>query len=116
MFVVGLVNYAIDKHYHPETANPASLQKLVLFFVTFLLIDFAASSIAFLLERRGADRRENFWLLGHVWLQRFAYRQLFSWVLIRTLKAAAAGRPFGWDKLDRTATVSDMPEPAPVAK
>src|ERR1700740_1205537 len=36
MFVVGLITYALDKHFHPETANAASLQKLVVFFVTFM--------------------------------------------------------------------------------
>jgi cellulose synthase/poly-beta-1,6-N-acetylglucosamine synthase-like glycosyltransferase/peptidoglycan/xylan/chitin deacetylase (PgdA/CDA1 family) len=110
MFAFGLVNYAIDKYFHPETANPASLHKLVAFFLTFLIIDFIASTIAFALERKGGERRESWLLLGHVWLQRFAYRQLFSWVLIKTLKAAMQGKPFGWDKLDRTATVKDMNE------
>jgi cellulose synthase/poly-beta-1,6-N-acetylglucosamine synthase-like glycosyltransferase/peptidoglycan/xylan/chitin deacetylase (PgdA/CDA1 family)/spore germination protein YaaH len=105
MFVLGILNYLVDKHFHPETANPASLQRLFAFFLTFLLIDFVTSAIAFALERRGADRRENFWLLGHVWLQRFAYRQLFSLVILKTLKRALDGRSFAWDKLERTATV-----------
>jgi hypothetical protein len=38
-------------------------------------------------------------------LQRFAYRQVFSVVLFRTLKRAIQGRPFAWDKLERTAAV-----------
>jgi tryptophanase len=38
-------------------------------------------------------------------LQRFAYRQVFSLVLFRTLKRAIQGRPFAWDKLDRTAAM-----------
>jgi hypothetical protein len=105
MFVLGILNYAVDKHFHPETANPASLERLFVFFIAFLLIDFFTSAIAFALERRGADRRENFWLLGHVWLQRFAYRQLFSLVILKTLKRALDGRSFAWDKLERTATV-----------
>jgi hypothetical protein len=44
-------------------------------------------------------------LLLHVWLQRFAYRQLFSVVLLRTLKRAATGHAFNWDKLERTAAL-----------
>jgi hypothetical protein len=40
-----------------------------------------------------------------VWLQRFAYRQLFSVVLFKTLKRALEGRRFAWDKLERTAAV-----------
>jgi cellulose synthase/poly-beta-1,6-N-acetylglucosamine synthase-like glycosyltransferase/peptidoglycan/xylan/chitin deacetylase (PgdA/CDA1 family) len=102
MFVGGLISYGLNKYFHPETANPASLQKLIAFFVTFMVIDFIASTIAFLLERREANAKENGWLLAHVWLQRFAYRQLFSVVLVKTLKRAIEGRAFAWDKLERT--------------
>ncbi|HWR15884.1 MAG TPA: glycosyltransferase [Terriglobales bacterium] len=106
MFVVGLINYGLNKYFHPLTANPADLQKLVLFFATFMVIDFIASTIAFLLERREPNAKENGWLLAHVWLQRFAYRQLFSLVLIKTLKRAMEGGAFAWDKLERTASMS----------
>jgi cellulose synthase/poly-beta-1,6-N-acetylglucosamine synthase-like glycosyltransferase/peptidoglycan/xylan/chitin deacetylase (PgdA/CDA1 family)/spore germination protein YaaH len=108
MFVVGSLKYLIwDKHFHPETADPASFQQLVLFFLMFLVIDFIASTIAFSLERRHGRDRRDWWLLGHVWLQRFAYRQLFSIVLIKTLRRAIDGRHFSWDKLERTATVTE---------
>ena len=106
MFVFGLISYGLNKYFHPETANPATLQKLVIFFAVFMVIDFIASVIAFLLERREANAKENGWLLAHVWLQRFAYRQLFSVVLVKTLKRAMEGRAFAWDKLERTA---DLP-------
>ena len=106
MFVAGLITYALDKHFHPETANAASLQKLVVFFLMFMVIDFIASTIAFLLERREPNAKEDGWLLAHVWLQRFAYRQLFSVVLVKTLKRAMEGRAFAWDKLERTANMS----------
>lgn len=106
MFVIGLINYGLNKYFHPLTVNPADLQKLVLFFATFMIIDFIASTIAFLLERREPNAKENGWLLAHVWLQRFAYRQLFSVVLIKTLKRAVEGRAFAWDKLERTAAMS----------
>ncbi len=105
LFLFGVLDYAQDRYFHPETANPANLLKLAVFFLTFLVIDFVASAIAFALERRSNDRRENGWLLAHVWLQRFAYRQVFSIVLVKTLKRALEGRRFGWDKLERTATV-----------
>jgi cellulose synthase/poly-beta-1,6-N-acetylglucosamine synthase-like glycosyltransferase len=106
MFVVGTLKYLLwDKYFHPDTADPASFQQLVLFFTVFLVIDFIASTIAFMLERPVARRKRDWWLLAHVWLQRFAYRQLFSIVLIKTLKRAMEGGAFSWDKLDRTATV-----------
>ncbi len=111
MFVVGTLKYLLwDKYFHPDTADPASFQQLVVFFAVFLVIDFIASTIAFMLERPVARRKRDWWLLAHVWLQRFAYRQLFSVVLIKTLKRAMEGGAFSWDKLDRTATVK-APQP-----
>jgi hypothetical protein len=109
MFVVGVIWYFIQKHFHPESTDPASFQRLLIFFVAFLVIDFLASALAFALERRQPEAREDAWLLSQVWLQRFAYRQVFSLVLFRTVKRAIQGRPFAWDKLDRTAAVKYVP-------
>ena len=108
MFAVGAIWYFLQKYFHPESADPASFQRLVVFFVAFLVIDFLASAVAFALERR-PDAREDVWLLSQVWLQRFAYRQLFSVVLLKTLKRALEGRRFAWDKLERTAAVRYQP-------
>ena len=89
----------------PESTNPASFQRLVIFFAAFLIIDFI-TFIAFALERSTPDTREDSWLLSQVWLQRSAYRQLFSLVLFKTVKRALTGEPFAWDKLERTAAVT----------
>ena len=105
MFVIGAISYFVNKHFHPESANPADFQRLVIYFSLFMIIDFIASTIAFALERQQPGRRRDFLLLGHVWLQRFAYRQLFSIVLFKTLKRAVEGGSFAWDKIERTATV-----------
>jgi cellulose synthase/poly-beta-1,6-N-acetylglucosamine synthase-like glycosyltransferase/peptidoglycan/xylan/chitin deacetylase (PgdA/CDA1 family)/spore germination protein YaaH len=109
MFAVGVIWYFLQKHFHPESTDPASFQRLLIFFGAFLVIDFIASALAFALERRRPEAREDAWLLSQVWLQRFAYRQVFSLVLFRTLKRAIQGRPFAWDKLDRTAAVKYTP-------
>jgi cellulose synthase/poly-beta-1,6-N-acetylglucosamine synthase-like glycosyltransferase/peptidoglycan/xylan/chitin deacetylase (PgdA/CDA1 family)/spore germination protein YaaH len=113
MFAVGAIRYLIDRHYHPLTADAASFEKLVIFFTIFLLIDFTASAIAFLLEPPPCRSPLDKWLLSQVWLQRFAYRQLFSIVLFKTLKRAVDGRPFSWDKLERTASLSHVAAPSP---
>jgi cellulose synthase/poly-beta-1,6-N-acetylglucosamine synthase-like glycosyltransferase/peptidoglycan/xylan/chitin deacetylase (PgdA/CDA1 family)/spore germination protein YaaH len=105
MFAVGAISYFVDKYRHPESANPADFHKLVVYFSLFMIIDFIASTIAFTLERQRPGGKRDFLLLGHVWLQRFAYRQLFSLVLIKTLKRAMEGGGFAWDKLERTASV-----------
>jgi cellulose synthase/poly-beta-1,6-N-acetylglucosamine synthase-like glycosyltransferase/peptidoglycan/xylan/chitin deacetylase (PgdA/CDA1 family)/spore germination protein YaaH len=106
MFGAGALWYVLQKSSHPESTDPASFQRLVMFFVAFLIIDFLASAIAFMLERRQPEAREDGWLLTQVWLQRFAYRQLFSIVLLKTLKRAIEGQRFAWDKLERTAAMS----------
>ncbi len=110
MFVAGVVHYFIDKHFHPETTSPSDLYKLLTFFLAFLLIDFAASALAFMLERKHPASKGDAWLLFHIWIQRFTYRQLFSWVLIRTVKRAIDGKSFSWDKLERTAVMSKSTE------
>jgi len=110
MFAAGVVHYFIDRHYHPEAASMASLVKLVVYFLTFLLIDFVTSAIAFSLERRHPANKGDGWLLWHIWLQRFTYRQVFSIVLFKTMKRAIDGKPFNWDKLERTAKMSKATE------
>jgi cellulose synthase/poly-beta-1,6-N-acetylglucosamine synthase-like glycosyltransferase/spore germination protein YaaH/peptidoglycan/xylan/chitin deacetylase (PgdA/CDA1 family) len=106
MFAVGTIWYFVQKWFHPDSTDPASFQRLVIFFVAFLVIDFITSAIAFALERRQPEAREDIGLLSQVWLQRFAYRQLFSLVLLKTLKRAIEGQRFAWDKLERTAKMS----------
>jgi cellulose synthase/poly-beta-1,6-N-acetylglucosamine synthase-like glycosyltransferase/peptidoglycan/xylan/chitin deacetylase (PgdA/CDA1 family) len=106
MFLAGILHYFIDRHYHPEAASAASFEKLLVYFLGFLLIDFITSSVAFSLERRHPANKGDGWLLFHIWLQRFAYRQLFSIVLFKTLKRAIDGKPFNWEKLERTAKMS----------
>ena len=106
MFAFGTIKFLLERYFHPESADSRSFEQLALFFVIFLVIDFIASALAFLLERREEGRGEDMQLLLHLWLQRFSYRQLFSAVLIKTLKRAVDGKPFSWDKLERTAAVS----------
>jgi len=112
MFAVGAAWYFLQKYFHPDSTDPASFHRLVLFFAAFLIIDFITSAIAFALERRQPEAREDVGLLSQVWLQRFAYRQLFSIVLFKTLKRAIEGQRFAWDKLERTAAMSYKSPPS----
>jgi peptidoglycan-N-acetylglucosamine deacetylase len=110
MFFAGILHYFIDKHFHPEAASADSFHKLLLFFLAFLVIDFLASALAFALERKHPASRGDAWLLVHIWIQRFTYRQVFSIVLFKTIKRAIDGKPFNWDKLERTAQMSKEAE------
>jgi peptidoglycan-N-acetylglucosamine deacetylase len=106
MFLFGMLQYLVARYFHPESTDPRSIERLAFYFAIFLAIDFVASALAFLLERRVEGTGEDAQLLLHLWLQRFSYRQLFSAVLLKTLKRAIDGKPFAWDKLERTAAVS----------
>jgi peptidoglycan-N-acetylglucosamine deacetylase len=110
MFFAGVANFFYDRHFHPEAASAASFEKLLAFFLAFLIIDFIASALAFSLERKHPASKGDAWLLFHIWIQRFSYRQVFSIVLFKTVKRAIDGKPFNWDKLDRTATMSKETE------
>ena len=106
MFLYGILQFLLDRYYHPEAASTASFEKLLAYFLTFMVIDFVTSAVAFSLEPRHPANKGDWWLLFHIWLQRFAYRQVFSVVLFKTLKRAIDGRPFNWDKIARTAQMS----------
>jgi cellulose synthase/poly-beta-1,6-N-acetylglucosamine synthase-like glycosyltransferase/peptidoglycan/xylan/chitin deacetylase (PgdA/CDA1 family)/spore germination protein YaaH len=110
MFIASLVDYLWQRHFHPEAASAVNFEKLLAYFLTFLIIDFVTSTLAFSLERRHPSSKGDGLLLFHIWLQRFSYRQLFSLVLFKTLKRAIDGRPFNWDKLERTAKMSKQTE------
>jgi cellulose synthase/poly-beta-1,6-N-acetylglucosamine synthase-like glycosyltransferase/peptidoglycan/xylan/chitin deacetylase (PgdA/CDA1 family)/spore germination protein YaaH len=109
-FIAGVIHYFVDRYFHPEAASSADFQKLLVYFLAFLVIDFLTSSLAFALEPRHQANKGDGWLLFHIWLQRFAYRQVFSIVIFKTIKRAIDGRPFSWDKLDRTAKMSAATE------
>jgi len=68
-----------------------NLERSILFFLGFLLIDVLTCIVAFALERD-----EDWTLLIPVLLQRFYYRQLMYVVLFRSVKEAVSGRPVGW--------------------
>ena len=63
MFVYGIIHYFIDLHYHPEAASAANFQKLLVYFLAFLVIDFVTSAVAFSLERPHPANKGDRWLL-----------------------------------------------------
>jgi cellulose synthase/poly-beta-1,6-N-acetylglucosamine synthase-like glycosyltransferase len=75
----------------PQLWTTADVQRSVVFFLGFIIIDVLTCIIAFALERH-----EDWTLLIPVLLQRFYYRQLMYIVLFRSVKEAVRGRPVGW--------------------
>jgi len=91
-----------QRHQHPNDYSIDSLQRVLFYYALFLLLDFLAALIAFLLERKKEKWELFVWLL----LQRFLYRQLMYYVAIKSILIAIRGTVVGWGKLERKATVA----------
>ncbi|PYT41561.1 MAG: hypothetical protein DMG45_13040 [Acidobacteria bacterium] len=108
----GLAQFRVTRL--PQLWTSADVEKSLLFFLGFLLIDILTCMVAFVLERK-----EDWTLLIPVLLQRFYYRQLMYVVLIRSVKEAVSGRPVGWRGVEpeapqRTSKAPPKPATAPV--
>ncbi|HSC17986.1 MAG TPA: glycosyltransferase [Rhizomicrobium sp.] len=86
---------------HGAEFNNDSLIKVGLYYGLFVVLDMAAAAFGLLVEGN-EDKR----LLVSLPLQRFGYRQLMYYVVVRSIFSALKGAVVGWGKLERTATVA----------
>lgn len=82
---------------------PTSVINLLLYYVIFTFVDVAGAAIAFTYEK--VSFKKLFWLLP----QRFIYRQLMYYILIRSFRRALKGELQGWGALKRTGNVKMIP-------
>jgi peptidoglycan-N-acetylglucosamine deacetylase len=75
----------------PQLWTAADVERSMIFFIGFMLIDLFTCVVAFLLERH-----EDWSLLWPLLLQRFYYRQMMYVVLFRAVKQAVQGSAVGW--------------------
>ncbi len=75
----------------PQLWTAADVERSMIFFVGFMLIDLLTCVVAFALERH-----EDWSLLWPILLQRFYYRQMMYMVLFRAVKQAVEGGAVGW--------------------
>ncbi|MEO7714343.1 MAG: glycosyltransferase [Gemmatimonadaceae bacterium] len=100
LFAWSLASVWLTWREHGATYAVTNLEQVLTFYAVFLLVDWGAGVIAFFMEP-GEDRRLTWLIL----LQRFAYRQVMYWVVVRAFAAALRGRILGWGSLERKATV-----------
>lgn len=101
LFVWSLISIALTQRSHGSTYALASLEHVVSWYAIFLLVDWLAAVLAFTMEPE-----EDLRLTWLIFLQRFAYRQVMYWVVVRAFVAALHGGLVGWGKLERKATVA----------
>jgi cellulose synthase/poly-beta-1,6-N-acetylglucosamine synthase-like glycosyltransferase len=86
---------------HGWAQTQTDLGWMAFFWTLFVAIDLACGWAAFRMDTR--ERRFPAFLLV---AQRFVYRQLMYWVVLKAVGAALRGRWVGWGKLERTGRVA----------
>jgi cellulose synthase/poly-beta-1,6-N-acetylglucosamine synthase-like glycosyltransferase/peptidoglycan/xylan/chitin deacetylase (PgdA/CDA1 family) len=95
-----LVGEYINYAQHVGTYTGDNLRIVGIYYVIFIVVDILAAMVGFLMEK-GEDWRLLWWLP----LQRFGYRQIMYYVVLRSLWTALRGPFVGWGKLERHGTV-----------
>ena len=98
--------WAVGKVYQNGVEHGAeyawqTLEQVVFFYSIFLAVDWLAAVVALLMEPD--EDRSLSWL---ILLQRFAYRQVMYWVVVKSVLAALQGTARGWGKQERKGTVA----------
>jgi len=100
-----VIQFLVDNHYHPETANAATVEKLLVYFLGFLLIDFMTSLLAFSWSRGTRRTRATDGCCFTCGCSASATGKS-SRLCVPDAEAAVEGRPFNWEKIERTARMS----------
>ena len=85
---------------HGSEFSNTNLVTVGIYYTVFMVVDLLAALFGFCMERR-----ENWNLTWWLLLQRFGYRQIMYYVVVRSLWVAARGPFVGWGKLERHGTV-----------
>ena len=95
-----IIATGLDYLQHLGQFNDQNLIKMLVFYAAFMAVDLGAATLAFAMEKK-----EQWRLLWWLVLQRFGYRQLMYYVVVRSVWTAIRGPSVGWGKQERKATV-----------
>ncbi|CAN7177954.1 glycosyltransferase family 2 protein [Phenylobacterium sp. LjRoot219] len=87
--------------FHPIEWSSDDLMRPLFYWAAFIFLDLSAGALGMALERR-APWGDLVWMP----VQRFGYRQLMYFVVVKAIRAAVDGARVGWGKLDRRATAA----------
>jgi cellulose synthase/poly-beta-1,6-N-acetylglucosamine synthase-like glycosyltransferase/peptidoglycan/xylan/chitin deacetylase (PgdA/CDA1 family)/spore germination protein YaaH len=108
LLVWQIISTGLDYLQHRGQFNPDNLIRVGMFYAIFMAVDLAGAALAFAMEKK-----EKWSLLWWLVLQRFGYRQLMYYVVVRSVSAALRGPSVGWGKQERKATVNAATELKP---
>jgi cellulose synthase/poly-beta-1,6-N-acetylglucosamine synthase-like glycosyltransferase/peptidoglycan/xylan/chitin deacetylase (PgdA/CDA1 family)/spore germination protein YaaH len=98
--LVSIATTATSIYQHGYTAMQGDLHRIAPFWILFAAIDLTAGLIAVALEKR-----ENWWLMAWLIPQRFGYRQIMYYVVIKAIVQAVRGPRVGWTSIARSGSV-----------
>lgn len=104
MLIWSVVSAVLERIEHPAEYSVTNIKQVLFYYALFLAVDWLAAAFAFLLEKG-----ERWSLLWWLFLQRFCYRQVMYYVMVKSVLAALKGVVVGWGKLERKATVEAQP-------
>ena len=99
--VWALGSASIDRFYHGVEAGTDKLVQALLYWAIFIFVDLSAAALGMALEKR-APWSDTPWIP----VQRFGYRQLMYYVVVKAVITAVRGPRVGWGKLERRATAA----------
>jgi cellulose synthase/poly-beta-1,6-N-acetylglucosamine synthase-like glycosyltransferase/spore germination protein YaaH/peptidoglycan/xylan/chitin deacetylase (PgdA/CDA1 family) len=98
--IVSSLIWAIyGRAFHPVEWSPDDLFRSIFYWAAFIFLDLSAGALGMALERK-APWQDLVWLP----VQRFGYRQLMYYVVVKSVITAIRGYRVGWGKLERRAT------------
>ncbi len=101
LLVWQLIGQGIAYLQHGAEFSNDNLAIIGIYYAVFVVVDLTAATIGFLMETN-----EDWSLLWWLMLQRFGYRQLMYYVVVRSIWTAIKGPFVGWGKLERTGMVN----------
>ncbi|HEX5379346.1 MAG TPA: glycosyltransferase [Phenylobacterium sp.] len=99
--VWSLVSGAYAMISHPLEWSPDDTLRSLFYWAAFIFLDLSAGALGMALERR-APWRDLLWLPA----QRFGYRQLMYYVVMKAIASAVRGARVGWGRLERRGSVA----------
>ena len=104
--IASIIGTAVRVWQHGWAQTESDVLRMGIYWFSFMAIDFLCGWVAYRMEKR-EKRYPGLLLLA----QRFVYRQLMYWVVIRAVTNALRGPWVGWGKLERSGRVEAQATP-----
>ncbi|MCS6875158.1 MAG: glycosyltransferase [Pyrinomonadaceae bacterium] len=105
VFFVSLAFWGFYWIFHSNEFSPLDVSSLFFYYGFFLIVDAVSALPAVLFE---PSERKG--IVLNLFTQRFGYRQMMYFVVLKSIKIAFEGVLVGWNKLERKATVLESYE------